>query len=759
VQFSLLLVGCGAVVAACSGDETADNGGGSANATQVGNAGKSGSAGKGGAAGTAGKGGAAGKAGGTGGSAASGGGTPLMGGNAGSGNGSGNGNSGTGGKSTAGSSGTSGAGGGMIPPDAADACSNDTDPPKIVRTCRPPTDNECDGKDYPGFKPEGATGNGFDDDCDGLVDEGCPCTAGGTTKDCFLLPSSQTSGKPDYTVVGWCAKNSKGKEECKVGGSAEFPVLQYTGQCIGAQPPFVDDFCAAGDFNCDGVEANAPGGCKCKPNDPVVCPDPIYTQPFPNPNEIGQFGTAPHIAPTISGIDGHTWIDPKVLDPTKTTNWRWTLVGGPCDDILPHPTYAVFPTKVGTPGVDWSAHLGVETLKLPITPDADSPDPAFSKDMAKLIHQGWIIAGATAPSKIFPAFSLSGDYYVTGKFTYPDPANPATTKEGQCTQVVKVRAPGLRVELCWPEVGPSMGDNDVDLHLSRLQGNPAGDNKHGWFTTAGTAPNADDCYYSPNSACGNRTNSGPGAQTTPGWFADEVTDEPGGVGICHGWGSRRFDGSTTGTMPRPCTSPRLDRDNIACNPSVEDPNYPEKDPGQQGEVTDNFCGPENINLDGKVLKAGDRFGIGVQCYNCVSGNNGDPSAKPAHPRVNVYCDGELKLGFGYDPSKPTGAEQYPALWTEGQTYNGSLWTVAEVTWNGSGDNPCTITPLNAGAEWKKDDWHQKSNGSEFLCVNNGALDKDAGNYSPATPSTINWPFQADGKFPPAPATSDQLCSY
>jgi hypothetical protein len=400
--------------------------------------------------------------------------------------------------------------------------------------------------------------------------------------------------------------------------------------------------------------------------------------------------------------------------------------------------------------VAWSTHLGTKTPHLPLIPDPEQPDPGFSKDTSKLIHQGWLIAGDETPSTVFPAFSLSGDYYVTGKFSYPDPSDPKTTKEGQCTQVVKVRAPGLRVELCWPEVGPSSSDNDVDLHLARLQGNAAGDGKHGWFFTAGTAPHADDCYYSPNSACGNRTNS---LQTTPGWFPDEVTDEPGGVGVCHGWGSRRFDGSTPGTSPRPCTSPRLDRDNIACNPSVEDPNYPEKDPGQIGEVTDNFCGPENINVDAKVLKAGDRFAIGVQCYNCVAGANGAPDAKPAHPRVNIYCDGELKLGFGYDPSKPAGSEQYPALWTEGQTYNGSLWAVAKVTWNGGSDNPCTVSSPNSGSSG--DDWHKESNGSKFYCVNNGPLNQDGAQFSPPMPNVVKWPFLPGGE---VPSDSNQLCS-
>ncbi|RYY90020.1 MAG: hypothetical protein EOO11_23655, partial [Chitinophagaceae bacterium] len=151
----------------------------------------------------------------------------------------------------------------------------------------------------------------------------------------------------------------------------------------------------------------------------------------------------------------------------------------------------------------------------------------------------------SGPSKIYPAFSLSGDYTITGKFTYSDPLKGGQETEGQCTQIVRVRAPGLRVELCWPEVGPGADGHDVDLHVARLQGNPAGEGKHGWFTTPGVAPAADDCDGSPELGCGNRTPEGQPA-LTPGWYAGEVTAEPDGAGVCHGWGSGRL-------AARPCT--------------------------------------------------------------------------------------------------------------------------------------------------------------------------------------------------------------
>ena len=470
----------------------------------------------------------------------------------------------------------------------------------------------------------------------------------------------------------------------------------------------------------------------------LACPTAsLYTTPYPDPQNVGQLSTTFAGAKTVSGIDASAWA------PVGATayGFRWTITGGDCDDILPHPTFALFPAAKS----DWATHLGTQVNGLAAEPAPGQPDPAKPAGTRK----GYVVQGGGTPAKVFPAFALSGAYHVTAKFKYVDPKTSLEV-DAQCTQIVEVGSPGIRAELCWPEVGPSQDDNDVDLHVARLQGNAAG--KHGWFTTAGVAPSSDDCYYSPNSACSNRTK----AALTPGWYVNELTPEPGNVGVCHGWGSRRFDGSVPGTVARPCTSPRQDRENITCNPTIDDPNAPETDPAYQGAVSDVFCGAENINIDAPVLTPGDRFAVGVACYGCVAGNNGAANAQPAHPHVNVYCDGKLAASAGYDPAVPMSTAQFPQLWTEGQSLDGSMWQVGIIDWTGTPGAACQLTKTTADpAKWNKDSWHQKSNGSADVCVNNGPLDIGGGNFAPPQPSSVDWKFKADGSYPTA---ADELCA-
>ena len=137
--------------------------------------------------------------------------------------------------------------------------SGDAGSPPLAQRCAPSTTNECDGATDTSLAAfgvsvalrNGAGGNGFDDDCDGLVDEGCTCGGNGQTKDCYLVPASQidvATKKP----VGWCTDNSKGSLDCT---GNEFP--KWSGSCRGAQPPFRHDVCAAGDYNCDGLARNS----------------------------------------------------------------------------------------------------------------------------------------------------------------------------------------------------------------------------------------------------------------------------------------------------------------------------------------------------------------------------------------------------------------------------------------------------------------------------------------------------------------------
>jgi hypothetical protein len=562
----------------------------------------------------------------------------------------------------------------------------------------PPTDNECDGTHDPpdlwgNTQPNGLTGNGFDDDCDGLVDEGCACDglhAVGTVKDCYLLPSSWTDPETGLPV-GWCAQNSKGTLRCvSKGGSPEFPVKQWDGVCRGARAPFSDDACAPGDFNCDGVPMNPSGrDCACG-IDPVHCPDqPILMSPYPNPNDLTQKDSENPLAdPTHAFIiDGLAWIDDPYKQQAK--NWSWEVTGGDCDNVLPHPTFALY----NQPKAAAANQIGKEVKAL---------GPSHTE-------RGFVTAPDDSLHQIYPAFSLSGDYVVRSRFI-------VAKKLFECDIKVQVRAPGIRAELCWDNVGhdPEPGGNDTDLHLARLQGNESC-TQHGWFLPCGSAPNADDCYYDDSSGCGRR-----GLQS-PGWgYPDSHS------AACHGWGSLRASASS-------CTNPRLDRDNIFCTIGEKDPNAPMPGPNL------GFCGPENINLDNP--NAGERFAVGIHCYSCVSATH------PAtHPHVNLYCNGQRVFSAGFDPRITT--PQFPVLdLSTGGPQGGSFWTTAILEWKGSSNNPCAVVPVPSKVP------NASTDGTSAYCVEEGPQNKGSSPQPGADGGLpdIPWLFTSGGTIPSGPA--------
>lgn len=382
------------------------------------------------------------------------------------------------------------------PPVDGSSCKPDAGGPGPVgRLCLPATENECDGlHDLPTYPANGQGGNGFDDDCDGLVDEGCSCGAAGTTKTCYLVPASQTFGG---VPVGWCAQNSKGTVDC-LKPNSEFGG-HWSGQCRGAQPPFADDVCANGDFDCDGKDQNSKADdCSCK-GTPVQCPtDPLQTAPFPS------------VSALPLAVDASKWFL-KQGDVASATNWKWSLRGGDCDNILPHPTFAIFANATANgPGV------GVQD---------DTLGPSTKE-------HGLVASAPAVTSSIYPAFSLSGDYLVQGEFDL-------NGQHYACQQKVNVRAPGIRAEACWDTEGQGV---DLDLHLAQLTwGNTCTD--RGWSGVC----QGQDCYYSNCKG-----------SDSPKWYSANPD-----TAVCQGWGSK-----TTGV----CNNPRLDRDLITCSVSQKDPN-------------------------------------------------------------------------------------------------------------------------------------------------------------------------------------------
>ncbi len=435
--------------------------------------------------------------------------------------------------------------------------------PPFPRSCASGTTNECGGatdtfltgQGVAASRLNGSQGNGFDDDCDGLVDEGCTCLQGGTTKDCWLVPATQIDPNTNQPV-GWCTANAKGSVDC-----AGTEITTWSGVCRGAQRPQRYDSCAPGDFDCDGLSGNnQTSGCNCAAD--VQCPTmPLNLAPYPN-------------ASTLVRIDGTQWIR-DAAQRGMAQNWTWTVLGGDCDNVLPFPTFALYSQA----NAQSFARIGSRT---PVRFDMTTmPNRYVAAAGQPLIAIQAVRGNAVGAGFVHPAFGLSGDYLVQGEFTL-------NGNRYVCTQRVEVRAPGVRAELCWDTVGDpfSGGGNDIDLHFARLQGTCA--TPQGWNTMCAAGNGVQDCYYDPSSGCRE------GSSTPPNWgYPDSAST------TCLGWSSRRTTGS------QGCTNPRLDRDNISCNKNQQDP------------TAGDFCGPENINLDNP--RDGDTFVVGVNHYGNSSG--------------------------------------------------------------------------------------------------------------------------------------------
>jgi hypothetical protein len=497
------------------------------------------------------------------------------------------------------------------------------------------------------------------------VDEGCACDPDhpvGTTRACSLASSSQADPKTKLPV-GWCAKSAMGTEKC-VSTGKEFGEALWDPECRGAQPPYGDDVCAKGDFDCDGVEANSrTRDCSCKTD--VSCPsDPIVTQPFPALTNLLE-------------IDGASW----AVNPADATGWKWTVTGGDCDNILPHPTFAVYSGK--------DIPAGATRIS------SDTPQANLGINQTQ---RGFVIGPSPAVGpKVYPAFALSGDYLVQGEW---DDAGG----HHACTVKVQVRAPGIRAELCWAPM-----PNDLDLHLARLQNKSC--NVHGWFETCASDETTDDCYYL--SACSGTFSTDP----SPWGYPQSPPS------ACLGWGSSR----TVDT----CDNPRLDQDNISCDPNVADPL------GSDDPDVGTFCTPENINIDRP--KNGEKFVLGVQYYGSDTGDK-----TSVRPHVNVYCNGARKLAFGLDPSD--GTNDFPVLSEANGDLGGDMWEVAtiEAKVDGAGElTDCVIVPIHSKkAKLDKD-------GSRDLCV-----DTNPRNAAEPGIDDTTWRFTATGAYP---TTADGFC--
>ncbi len=154
-----------------------------------------------------------------------------------------------------------------------------TDRPDAREAGCVPVDDRCGAAEV--------CGDGDDDDCDGMADEGCPC-APGAVQPCFV-------GQPGRRNVGVCRD---GAQVCEMTGT--------WGACLGGITPRSDV--------CNGVD-NLCNGCSQQADCELRCPgagDPRVPT------------GAPFTAYPLRGRDFY---------PGLARSWRWAVEGGPCDRL------------------------------------------------------------------------------------------------------------------------------------------------------------------------------------------------------------------------------------------------------------------------------------------------------------------------------------------------------------------------------------------------------------------------------------------
>ncbi len=320
------------------------------------------------------------------------------------------------------------------------------------------------------------------------------------------------------------------------------------------------------------------------------------------------------------------------------------------DQVACHPISAVpfqdVNLKEGTGDFSADAVPGSEVWTV-TCPQGISPCPAV---------------GGVAPTDDFKPLQ-SGEYTVT----YEKGVAGGGTLS--CTYPLFVGAPGLRVELEWEH---DLGSDGVDLDLHVHQPNNTGPWGISGVPTDCTWSNCTVDYFDPNfPGFGSPDWFNGAAPPDPvDWYLDPVFEK----NTCYF--APRGKGQDWQDLGAGCHNPRLDLDNIFCDPLI-------------GDVDDtSFCAPENVNVDYPPKNEWTRVGVHYYSSHGLSYD--------VHPRIKVFCNGALAAELGpagyYDPESPV---TFVPSDGEGGFSGNRFWLVADVMFVDSecGTKSCVVQPI------------------------------------------------------------------
>ena len=298
--------------------------------------------------------------------------------------------------------------------------------------------------------------DGLDNDCDGVVDDGCLCPPG-SSRSCYSGPAG-TAG------VGTCRA---GTQMCVSGAGG---VGSSWGACGGQVLPAAE-VCDAMDNDCNGIVDN---GCGCTPGSSQSC----YTGP------AGTLGVGVCRAGSQSCVSGPGGVG---------SSW-----GACAGDVRPSPeTCNLLDDNCNGPVDDGIVCGPMVTCPAPVTVRAGTTVMLCATAVGGITY-AWTVTSAPmgstymlgSPSSACTTFTST----IVGIFTLQFTATDAAGRTASCTTTVTMQPFGFRVEMFWDTAG-----TDIDLHVHNSLA-------AAWFNT----PN--DCYF---------------ANRTPNWDnVASVLDDP-----------------------------------------------------------------------------------------------------------------------------------------------------------------------------------------------------------------------------------------